>query len=716
MFEKSNRQNGCSFLLPERRNFLTKQTLIIAEKPSVAQTIAAALGVKEKKDGYIEGNGYLVSWCVGHLIGLSEAAAYGEQYKKWSYDSLPILPQEWKYTVAAGKRAQFATLKDLMHREDVSEVVNACDAGREGELIFRFVYDVAGCKKPMRRLWISSMETGAIKSGFDNLKDGQDYDPLYSSALCRAKADWIIGINATRLFSVLYNHTLNVGRVQTPTLKMLVDRDAAISTFKKEKYYHVRLSLSGAEAVSKRFPAADEAQALRKSCEASQAVCTSLVKEKKTTAPPKLFDLTSLQREANRIYGYTAKQTLDLAQALYEKKLLTYPRTDSAYLTDDMGETAAGMVTLLSEKLPFLSGMDFSTEIGKLLNSKKVSDHHAIIPTRELAKADLSALPESERNILTLAGTRLCMAAAAPHTFEAVTAVFSCAGEEFTTKGKTVFSAGWKEIERRFAATLKGKQEEEAGEPPALPELFKGQTFEHPAARVTEHDTTPPKPHNEASLLSAMERAGNEETDPDAERRGLGTPATRAAVIEKLVNGGFVTRKGKQLLPTKDGINLVCVLPETLTSPKLTAEWENRLTQIAKGQADPERFMQEIEEMARELVKTYPFLSDDKAQLFAPEREETGKCPRCGSPVYEGKKNYYCSDKECSFAMWKNDRFFEERKVTFSPKIAAALLKNGKADVKKLYSPKTGKTYAGSIVLADTGGKYVNYRVELPKK
>ena len=695
---------------------MTKQTLIIAEKPSVAQTIAAALGVKEKKDGYIEGNGYLVSWCVGHLIGLSEAAAYGEQYKKWSYDSLPILPQEWKYTVAAGKRAQFATLKDLMHREDVSEVVNACDAGREGELIFRFVYDVAGCKKPMRRLWISSMETGAIKSGFDNLKDGQDYDPLYSSALCRAKADWIIGINATRLFSVLYNHTLNVGRVQTPTLKMLVDRDAAISTFKKEKYYHVRLSLSGAEAVSKRFPAADEAQALRKSCEASQAVCTSLVKEKKTTAPPKLFDLTSLQREANRIYGYTAKQTLDLAQALYEKKLLTYPRTDSAYLTDDMGETAAGMVTLLSEKLPFLSGMDFSTEIGKLLNSKKVSDHHAIIPTRELAKADLSALPESERNILTLAGTRLCMAAAAPHTFEAVTAVFSCAGEEFTTKGKTVFSAGWKEIERRFAATLKGKQEEEAGEPPALPELFKGQTFEHPAARVTEHDTTPPKPHNEASLLSAMERAGNEETDPDAERRGLGTPATRAAVIEKLVNGGFVTRKGKQLLPTKDGINLVCVLPETLTSPKLTAEWENRLTQIAKGQADPERFMQEIEEMARELVKTYPFLSDDKAQLFAPEREETGKCPRCGSPVYEGKKNYYCSDKECSFAMWKNDRFFEERKVTFSPKIAAALLKNGKADVKKLYSPKTGKTYAGSIVLADTGGKYVNYRVELPKK
>ena len=690
--------------------------LVICEKPSVGAAVAAALGVREKKDGYIEGNGYVISWCIGHLVGLAEAAAYGEQYRKWSYDSLPILPQEWQYTVAADKGKQFKILKDLMQRSDVSEVVNACDAGCEGELIFRFVYEVAGCKKPFTRLWISSMENEAISSGFDNLKDGREYDALYHSALCRAKADWLIGINATRLFSCLYGKTLNVGRVQTPTLKMLVDRDAAIMNFKKEKYYHVRLMLPGAEAASAKICAADEASRLKAACEASAAVCTSLVKEKKTIAPPKLFDLTSLQREANRIYGYTAKQTLDLAQTLYEKKLLTYPRTDSAFLTDDMGGTAQSIIALLCGKLPFMAGVSFTPEVSRVLNSKKVSDHHAIIPTRELSKTDLSALPESERNILTLAGTRLCMAAAAPHTFETVTAVFSCAGEEFTAKGKTVLSAGWKEIERRFAATLKGKPEEEAGEPSALPELFKGQTFEHPAAKVTEHDTTPPKPHNEASLLSAMERAGNEETDPDAERRGLGTPATRAAVIEKLVNGGFVTRKGKQLLPTKDGINLVCVLPETLTSPKLTAEWENRLTQIAKGQADPERFMQEIEEMARELVKTYPFLSDDKAQLFAPEREEIGKCPRCGSPVYEGKKNYYCSNKECRFTMWKNDRFFAERKVTFSPKIAAALLKNGKADVKKLYSPKTGKTYAGSIVLADTGGKYVNYRVELPKK
>ena len=691
--------------------------LVICEKPSVGAAVAAALGVREKKDGYIEGNGYVISWCIGHLVGLAEAAAYGEQYKKWSYDSLPILPQEWQYTVAADKGKQFKILKDLMHRADISEVVNACDAGREGELIFRFVYEMAGCKKPFTRLWISSMETGAIKSGFDNLKDGRGYDALYHSALCRAKADWLIGINATRLFSCLYGKTLNVGRVQTPTLKMLVDRDAAITNFKKETYYHVCLMLPGAEAASAKICAADEAGKLKAACEASAAVCTSLVKEKKTIAPPKLFDLTSLQREANRIYGYTAKQTLDLAQALYEKKLLTYPRTDSAFLTDDMGDTAQSIIALLCRKLPFMAGVSFTPELAKVLNSKKVSDHHAIIPTMELAKADLAALPESERNILTLAGARLLMAAAEPHSFEAVTAVFSCADHEFTAKGKAVIAAGWKEIERLYRATLKKKPDSDDENELVLdvPDFTEGQTFEHPAAKVTEHDTTPPKPHNEASLLSAMERAGNEDTNPDAERRGLGTPATRAAIIEKLVEGGFVERRGKQLLPTKNGTNLVCVLPDSLTSPQLTAAWENNLTQIAKGNADPDAFMQGIEAMARELVKAYPFLSDTDKERFKEEKPVIGKCPRCQSPVYEGRKNYYCSNKECSFAMWKNDRFFEERKTAFTPKIAAALLKSGKAKIKKLYSPKTGKTYEGTVLLADTGGKYVNYKVTISK-
>ena len=694
--------------------------LVIAEKPSVAASIAAALGVKEKKDGYIEGGGYLISWCVGHLVELAEAAAYGEQYKKWSYESLPILPEEWQYNVAADKGKQFSILKELMHRADVSEVVNACDAGREGELIFRFVYEVTGCNKPMRRLWISSMEDKAIKAGFADLKDGRDYDALYASALCRAKADWIIGINATRLFSCLYDKTLNVGRVQTPTLKMLVDRGEAISHFKKEKYYHVRLDLSGAEAASERISDKSRADALKAACEAGTAVCVSLTKEKKTAAPPKLFDLTSLQREANKIYGYTAKQTLDLAQTLYEKRLLTYPRTDSAFLTDDMGDTAAKTVAMLSGKLPFMEGAEFTPEVSRTLDSSKVSDHHAIIPTMELAKTDLAALPESERNILTLAGARLIFAAAEPHIFEAVTAVFSCADTEFTARGKTVLAGGWKDLERRYRATLKGKPDPEDADSDGentLPELSEGQSFESPTAKVTEHFTTPPKPHNEATLLSAMERAGNEDTDPDAERRGLGTPATRAAVIEKLVKSGFAERKGKQLIPTQNGAALVSVLPDMLTSPQLTAEWENNLTQIAKGAADAGDFMQRIEAMARELVKENATADKDKVAFTGGEEKPSiGKCPRCGSPVHEGRKNFYCSNRDCAFTMWKNDRFFEERKVTFTPKIAAALLKSGKANVKGLYSPKTGKTYDGIIVLADTGGKYVNYKIEIPKK
>ena len=694
--------------------------LVIAEKPSVAASIAAALWVKEKKDGYIEGGGYLISWCVGHLVELAEAAAYGEQYKKWSYESLPILPEEWQYNVAADKGKQFSILKELMHRADVSEGVNACDAGREGELIFRFVYEVTGCNKPMRRLWISSMEDKAIKAGFADLKDGRDYDALYASALCRAKADWIIGINATRLFSCLYDKTLNVGRVQTPTLKMLVDRGEAISHFKKEKYYHVRLDLSGAEAASERISDKSRADALKAACEAGTAVCVSLTKEKKTAAPPKLFDLTSLQREANKIYGYTAKQTLDLAQTLYEKRLLTYPRTDSAFLTDDMGDTAAKTVAMLSGKLPFMEGAEFTPEVSRTLDSSKVSDHHAIIPTMELAKTDLAALPESERNILTLAGARLIFAAAEPHIFEAVTAVFSCADTEFTARGKTVLAGGWKDLERRYRATLKGKPDPEDADSDGentLPELSEGQSFESPTAKVTEHFTTPPKPHNEATLLSAMERAGTEDTDPDAERRGLGTPATRAAVIEKLVKSGFAERKGKQLIPTQNGAALVSVLPDMLTSPQLTAEWENNLTQIAKGAADAGDFMQRIEAMARELVKENATADKDKVAFTGGEEKPSiGKCPRCGSPVHEGRKNFYCSNRDCAFTMWKNDRFFEERKVTFTPKIAAALLKSGKINVKGLYSPKTGKTYDGTVVLADTGGKYVNYKIEIPKK
>ena len=683
--------------------------LIIAEKPSVAQNIAAALNVDGRKDGYIEGGNCIISWCVGHLVGLAAADAYGEQYAKWSYDTLPILPKEWQYTIAADKGKQFGILQELMRRADVSEVINACDAGREGELIFRFVYNMADCKKPMRRLWISSMEADAIRAGFADLKYDAKYDALYASALCRAKADWIIGINATRLFSCLYHKTLNVGRVQTPTLKMLVDREAQIMSFKKEKYRIVRLDLDGTEAASARISDKEKAEELKDACRASSAVCVLVSREKKTVTPPKLFDLTTLQREANKLYGYTAKQTLDLAQALYEKRLLTYPRTDSSYLTEDMSETAASVATLLAAKLPFMKGADFALDLSRVLDSKKVSDHHAIIPTTEFEKTELSALPETERNILSLVGARLLFAAAAPHTYESVKAIFHCADTEFTATGKTVLCGGWKELERRYRDTLKQKPDDEDGDASTLT-VSEGMSFDNPAVSVTEHYTTPPKSHTEDTLLSAMERAGNEDTDEDAERRGLGTPATRAAVIEKLVSAGFAERKEKQLIPTKDGNNLVCVLPDVLTSPKLTAEWENSLTQIAKGKADADSFMLGIEDMTRELVKAYPFLSDK--ELFKEEKPIIGKCPRCGETVFEGRKNYYCSNRECNFVMWKNDRFFEERKVKFAPKIAAELLEDGKAKVKKLYSPKAGKTYDGTVLLSDTDGKYVNYRIE----
>ena len=689
--------------------------LVIAEKPSVAQTIAAVLGAKEKKDGFLTGSGYIVSWCVGHLVGLSEAAAYGEQYKKWSYDSLPILPQEWKYTVASDKEKQFKTLKELMHRADVSEVVNACDAGREGELIFRFVYEVAGCRKPTRRLWISSMEEAAIKEGFSHLKNGEAYDALFASALCRAKADWLIGINATRLFSVLYNHTLNVGRVQTPTLKMLVDRDAAITTFKKEKYYHVRLSLSGAEAASEKLSDRSEADKLKAACEVSKAVCASLVKEKKTAAPPKLFDLTALQREANRLYGFTAKQTLDYAQALYEKRLLTYPRTDSKYITSDMEGSTKELITGLCAALPFMQGVKLQADLARICDNSKVTDHHAILPTAEFVKTGFSSLAESEKKLMTLVCAKLLCAVAAPYEYEAVTAVFTCGGYTFTAKGRTTLCEGWREIER-LSRAASGEQDEDAEPEAVLPPLAEGQTFDNPAAEISERYTQPPKAFTEDTLLSAMESAGKEDTPEDAERKGLGTTATRAGIIEKLISAGFAERKGKKLIPTKDGYNLVAILPDSLTSPQLTAEWETRLTGIAKGSDSPADFMRGIEEMTAGLVKTYSAISEDKAKLFTPQREAIGTCPRCGAAVYEGKKNFYCSDRACSFVMWKNDRFFEQRKKTFTKAIAAALLKDGKVKIKGMYSTKTGKTFDGVVLLADTGGKYVNFRVEQNRK
>ncbi|WP_270193332.1 DNA topoisomerase 3 [Faecalibacterium prausnitzii] len=685
--------------------------LVIAEKPSVARSIATVIGADEKQNGYWQGDGYLVSWCIGHLVSFAEAGQYDEKYCNWKYEDLPILPQPWQFIVPDEKKQQFEIVRSLLNRPDVDSVTAATDAGREGELIFRFVYQMAGCTKPVKRLWISSMEDAAIREGFANLRPDSDYDALYQSALCRAKADWLVGINATRLFSVLYHKTLTVGRVQTPTLKMLVDRDAKILRFQKEKYYTVGIQSGSLKAGSGRIASMDEADTLKNACAGASAICSSVKREKKTEQPPKLYDLTTLQREANRLFGFTAKQTLDYAQQLYEKKLLTYPRTDSQYLTEDMGQTAQHLVSDLLGLLPFAQGLALTAEVGRVLNSKKVSDHHAIIPTSEFAKQGFTGLAESECKLLNLVCSKLLCAIAAPHEYETVTAVFSCAGNEFTAKGKTVLVPGWKEIDQRFRSTLKADGEEETETLNTLPELTEGQSYSV-VSDISEHFTSPPKAYTEDTLLSAMERAGAEDMPENAERKGLGTPATRAAILEKLVQMGFVQRKGKQLVPTKDGINLAVVLPESLTSPALTAEWDNPLTETAKGNADADEFMAEIEAQVRRLVKTYSCISADKQNLFQSERVIIGKCPRCGENVYEGKKNFYCGNRSCQFVMWKNDRFFEQPKQAFTPKIAAALLKNGKAQVKALYSEKSGKTYDATVLLADTGGKFVNYRVE----
>ena len=687
--------------------------LVICEKPSVAKSIASALGVTSRADGYFEGGGWLISWCIGHLVGLADAAAYNDRYKKWRYEDLPILPDPFRYVVSEEKADQFHILRSLMERPDVTELVNACDAGREGELIFRLVYEAAGCSKPFSRLWISSMEDAAIREGFSALRPGADYDPLYQSALCRQKADWLIGINASRLFSVLYHRTLNVGRVQTPTLAMLADRDSKIVLFRKEKYHHVRLALEGAEAVSEKIPAMEDAQAIRDVCDGQRAVCVSVVREKKTEKPPKLYDLTTLQREANRLFSYTAKQTLDYAQSLYEKKLLTYPRTDSQFITDDMEGTVRQVISILCRKLPLFDGVAYTPDIDRISNNAKVTDHHAILPTAQVETLDIAELPESEQKILRLVATRLICATGEKHIYDETTLTVSCEGSLFTAKGKTVVQDGWKGIEQRFKATLKNKEKEE---PEAvLPEVTEGDILQNVVSSVSEHFTSPPKEFTEDTLLSAMETAGNEAFDDETEKKGLGTPATRAGIIEKLVKGGFAERKGKTLVPTKDGLNLVCVLPEQITSPAMTAEWENTLMQIERGNADADAFLSGIAAMTSELVKAYPFLSDAEASRFDTARETVGKCPRCGSPVYVGKGNFYCSNRECSFCLWEDNKFFSSKKKKLTKKIAKELLDKGWCRVTGLYTPKKPQLYDAVIRLDDTRGKYVSFKMEFDR-
>ena len=696
--------------------------LVIAEKPSVARSIAEVIGAVENHDGYMEGNGYVVSWCVGHLVELAQPESYGEQWKKWTYESLPVKPEKWQYEVKPDTKAQYDVLFQLMHREDVSATICATDAGREGELIFRLVYEMAGCDKPIKRLWISSMEESAIREGFENLQPGSDYDNLYHSALCRQEADWLVGINGTRLFTVLYGgKVLKVGRVQTPTLAMLVDREAKIMNFQKEKYYMAHILMDGMDAATGRIDDKAKADEIAGACRDGQALTTSVVKEEKAVMPPKLYDLTTLQRDANRLFGFTAKQTLEYTQSLYEKKLATYPRTDSQFLSDDMGQTAQGVIEAVYSSLMFEESKASRPDIKRILNSKKVTDHHAIIPTMEIAKADLTALPETERKILSLVANRLLCATGEKHLYETVKAEFSCGGHTFAVSGKSVTHNGWKSFEDAFKRSFKisGNQEEEKEEK-KLPELSEGQTFDGVQTKVSEHFTSPPKHFTEDLLLSAMERAGTEDMGDDVERKGLGTPATRADIIEKLVKDGFVKREKKQIIPTEDGMKLITVLPDVVKSPKLTADWENALTLVAKGELPMEDFMADIENMVSELIYTYHEVSDEQKKMFAQEQAALGVCPNCGGQVVKGKFGAYCV-KKCGMNVSR----------VMGAALTDAQVKDmlaGKKILLKGLKSKAGKSYDAYIIPSGTeeyhytkdgaekSGVQFKFVMEFPKK
>ena len=675
--------------------------LVIAEKPSVAQSIAKVIGATTKHDGYLEGSGYLVSWCVGHLVELAEPEEYDGKYEKWRKEDLPIIPgkdgMDWRYQVSMATKKQFNILKELMKREDVDCTTNACDAGREGELIFRLVYDKVGCKKPIKRLWISSMEDEAITDGFAHLKDGADYEKLYEAALCRERADWIVGINATRLFSTLYGQTLNVGRVMTPTLALAVEREAAIHSFKPESFYTVILNCNGVILSSDRIGDKKKAEALADECNLiGEVLIIDASKKEKQEKAPALFDLTNLQREANRRLGYTAQQTLDYTQSLYEKKLVSYPRTDSRFLTEDMEASLPGLIA----KVEKIAKCEATAEknIKAVINGKKVTDHHAIIPTASVDKANLEELPSGECEVLKLIATRLLEAVSAPCRYMETVIDADCNGHQFKAKGKQVIDEGWKAI-----APSKKSDKDEDNDQEISAGINAGEKLKINSKECKEGKTSAPKSFTEDTLLSAMEKAGADEIPDDAERKGLGTPATRAGIIEKLVRIGFIERRGdkktKYLVPTHKGEALITIVPEAIQSASLTADWEQRLLEIEKDTYSGNQFMREIDEMVSNLIDTYEIIQDAEV-LMHPVYMPLGKCPHCGNDVIEKSKGFFCSDKDCKFTLWKENRLFDSLSKKMTKQIAEQLLKNGKAKLKKCRSVKTGKTYDCTVVLS----------------
>lgn len=683
--------------------------LVIAEKPSVAQSIAAIVGATKRQDGYMEGDSYIVSWCFGHLVELATADVYETRYAKWEYADLPILPENWQYSISKGKEKQLKILKELANRKDVTVITSATDAGREGELIFRLMYEKISCKKPVKRLWISSMEESAIAEGFQNLRDNKYYDNLYHSALCRAKADWIVGINATRLFSVLYGQTLNVGRVMSPTLAMIVAREAAISAFKTEPFYTVHLDCSSFILSSEKITNKQAAETLFKTCDGQTFSIQSVESKEKSEKPPKLYDLTTLQREANRQLGFTAEQTLSYTQSLYEKKLVTYPRTDSRYLTSDMSKSTPAVVKAAAGFF-MPQSIEPSVFMEQVTDNSKVTDHHAIIPTMAIQNYDLASLPFGEREVLLLISLRLICAVGESYKYEETTVNAIVSGSAFSTKGKTIISDGFHSIEKCYLAMQKDNQKEEKEK--VLPIITQGESFTAKAS-VKEGKTSPPKHYTDDTILAAMENANNAIEDSD--RKGIGTPATRAGILEKLIKTELLERKGdkkaKYFFPTQKGVSLITVLPEVIQSPHLTAEWDEKLKLIERGVLSPDSFMQDISQMTKSLINTYEVIKC--ADVLFPSAQETlGKCPRCGNDVAENKKGFCCLNKTCGFALWKDNKFFTAKKKNLTKTITIELLKSGKAKLSGCYSEKTGKTYDAVVLLEDTGGQYVNFKLE----
>ena len=673
--------------------------MIVTEKPSVAMSYAKILGVHGRQDGYLEGNGYLVSWCVGHLVELAPPSAYGEQYVKWNIADLPILPEKWQYLVSASTKKQFGILKKLMHRSDVESIVCATDAGREGELIFRLVYEQAGCKKPFSRLWLSSMEDSAVREGFANLKSSTEYDALYQAALCRERADWMVGINCSRLFSCLYGRPLAVGRVMTPTLAMTVEREAAIAAFMPEKFYTVALELtSGFVASSRRISEKTAAENLLAECRKEMvSTIQKITRKEKAENPPLLYDLTTLQRDANRLLGYSAQQTLNYLQSLYEKKLTTYPRTDSCYITDDDEDMLEELAEELEDFLGFVSedADDDVPRTRRTVNRQKVTDHHAILPTRSMLQADLDALPKGERNILKLIIARTLMAVSKPFRYLETLLTTECAGEEFTANGKEILDEGWKAVERKVLADILSRKKEFTALPP-VEESECGILN----AELKEGQTSPPKHFTEDTLLHSMETASAESMPEDAERQGIGTPATRAATIEKLVQKGFLERKGdkktKVLLPTDKGKALITVMPEEIQSADMTADWETKLLRVERGEMEPETFMTEINDMISSLVNTTEAVKGASALM---KNKVIGVCPNCGKSVVEREKGWFCENRECRFVLWKDNAFFKRLGKRMDAHVADKLLRDGRVRLKDCKSSK-GKTYNATVLLS----------------